>query len=178
MIRIALITCVLLAGSVYAADDTMDDSQVMEFLAINQLTLKTWTAQGHLKAYSAGGKIFYKRDNVEAVKKVFEESKKQEAAKSTAQVTDRDFGREQTLADREAQRQKELAARGAGATTEQRTGAANKTDYRQAEIDKKRAEVDAVRNGVGRDGTRVDDRQAERDRALRDRDAERNAKRL
>jgi hypothetical protein len=177
MIRITLLVCVLLTGSLFAADDTMDDSQVMEYLAINPLTLKTWTAQGHLKAYSAGGKIFYKRDNVEAVKKTFEESKKQEAAKGTAQVNDRDFGREQTLGEREAQRQKELAARGAGATAEQRTGAANKTDYRQAEIDKKRAEVDAVRNGRSGD-VKTDDRQAERDRALRDRDSERNAKRL
>jgi len=180
MLRIALITCVLLAGSVYAANDTMNDSEVIEYLAINQLTLKTWTAQGHIKAYSTapGAPLFYKRDNIEAVKKRFEESKKYEAAKSTAQVTDRNFGREETLADREAARKKELEARGAGANAAQRTGADNKVDYRQAEIDKKRQELEAARSGAGRDGTRVEDRASERERAIKERDAEKNAKRL
>lgn len=175
--RIALLTCLFLAGSLFAADDTMTESQVLEYLAINQVTLKTWIAQGHLKPFGSAAQMFFKKDNVEMVKKAFEETKKQEAAKANAQVNDRNFGREQTLAEREAQRQKELAARGAGATTDQRTGADNKVDYRQAEIDKKRAEVDAVRNGRGGD-VKADDRQAERDRALRDREAERNAKRL
>lgn len=175
--RLALLMCLFLAGSVFAADDTMTEAQVIEYLAINQLTLKTWIAQGHLKPYGSSAQMFFKKDNVEIVKKAFAESKKEEAAKSNAQVNDRNFGREQTLAEREAQRQKELAARGAGATADQRAGADNKVDYRQAEIDKKRAEIEAVRNGRTGD-VKSDDRQAERDRALRDREAERNAKRL
>lgn len=175
--RIAFLTCLFLAGSLFAADDTMTEAQVLEYLAINQVTMKAWIAQGYLKPFGSQAQMFFKKDNVEMVKKAFAETKKQEAEKGTAQVNDRNFGRDQTAADREAQRQKELAARGAGATTTQRTGADNKVDYRQAEIDKKRAEIEAVRNGRSGD-VKTDDRQAERDRALRDRDAERNAKRL
>ena len=179
MLRIALMTCVLLAGSVYAADDTMTEAEVIEYMAINKLTLNSWLANGNLKAYSDGGKIFFKRSEIEVAKTKFGDYKKFEAAKSTAQVNDRNFGREETLAEREAARKKELDARGAGATATQRTGADNKVDYRQAEIDKKRQELEATRSGAGRNADRpADDRQAERDRAIKERDAEKNAKRL
>jgi len=179
MLRIALITCVLLAGSVYSADDTMTGAEVIEYLAINKLTLDSWTAKGNLRAYSDGGKIFYKRSEIEVAKTKFGDYQKKVATEGTAQVNDRNFGRDATLAEREAARKKELDARGAGATATQRTGADNTVDYRQAEMDKKRAELEATRAGAGRNGDRpANDRQAERDRAIRDRDSEKNAKRL
>lgn len=155
-------------------DDMLDESQVIEYLAINQVTLKAWMAKGYLKPFQAPNstKFLFRRDNVDAVKVAFEEGKKREAAASTAQINDRNFGRDE---NRDVQRVKEQNDRGAGTTSAQRSGV-TQTDYRQAELEARRKEAEAARSG--RSGSVTDDRQAERDRAQRARDAEKNAKRL
>jgi DNA-binding transcriptional MerR regulator len=185
LFRCFALICALIPAFVIAAEEEideanlMDEAAVMKYLVVNQRTVRNWTAEGHLKPVALGGKVYYTKKNVEEVKKGFAEAEKLRLDKANEQLANDSKPGGSTEISRKQQielREKEKRERGAGASTEERSGVENQVDYRQAELEARRKEAEAIKNNRG--GTGVDDRKAERDAALKQREAEKNAKRL
>lgn len=184
LFRCFALICAVSCVSAFAADEDfdeanlMDEAAVMREIAINQLTIKKWTLEGYLKPVAVGGKLYYTKSNVAAVKKSFGEAEKARMQKANEQIANdaKGGGSEISRKQQLELREKEKRERGAGATTEERSGV-DQVDYRKAEQDARRREADAIKNNRGGTGG-MDDRKSERDAALKAREAEKNAKRL
>jgi predicted site-specific integrase-resolvase len=184
LFRCFALLCAFLSFSAFAAEDDfdeadmMDESQTLTAIGINQRTLKKWVLEGHLKPYGSADKMYFKKSNVEAVKKAFSEAEKARTDKANEQISN-DAGGASVEESRKKQlelREKEKRDRGAGASTEERKGVQNQVDYRQAELEARRKEAEAARKDRG-EGIETN-RQAEREAAQKQREAEKNAKRL